>query len=459
MDTSALEATHREHSRSTITMINCIGVRKETKDITQRRVPLSPEQIGRLVAGEGLRVLVEPMERRVFADQEYISAGAELTDDFRDANIVFGVKEIQPKYMLDDKAYMFFSHTVKGQPYNMPMLRHILDHRVTLIDYELVKDAQGRRLVFFGNFAGLAGMIDSLWAMGRRLLSEGIASPFAQVKYATEYELLHRAEAALKEVGEDIAANGLPDAIVPFITGFTGYGNVSKAAQQLYDLLPTQRIEASELAAFMAKGEFSNRVCYKVEFREEDMFERTEADAPFILQQFYEHPELYRSKFDHYLPHLSMMVNGIYWEPRYPRLLSIEGARALWSGAAPPRLRVVGDITCDIDGSVQLTVKETSSVNPVYVYEPLTGSVLDGWEGAGPVILAVDKLPTELPREASAAFGASLAPLVPALAAADFTQPFETLDLPPELKNAIIAHQGVLVERFRYLEEPLSQHS
>ncbi|MCZ7555860.1 MAG: bifunctional lysine ketoglutarate reductase /saccharopine dehydrogenase family protein [Bacteroidia bacterium] len=440
-------------------MINCIGVRKETKDITQRRVPLSPEQLGRLIAGRGLRVLVEPMERRVFADQEYISAGAELTDDFRDANVVFGVKEIQPQFMLDDKAYMFFSHTVKGQPYNMPMLRYILDHRITLIDYELVKDAQGRRLVFFGNFAGLAGMIDSLWALGRRLLSEGIASPFAQVKYATEYELLHRAEEALKAVGEDIAANGLPDAIVPFITGFTGYGNVSRGAQHLYDLLPTQRIEASELAAFMAKGEFSNRVCYKVEFREEDMFEAKDPNAPFVLQHFYEHPEFYQSKFDRYLPHLTLMVNGIYWEARYPRLLSIEGARALWSGAAPPRLRVVGDITCDIDGSVQLNVKETSSVNPVYVYEPLSGNVIDGWEGAGPVILAVDKLPTELPREASAAFGASLEPLVPALAAADFTQPFETLDLPPELKNAIIAHQGSLVERFRYLEEQLVQHA
>jgi saccharopine dehydrogenase (NAD+, L-lysine forming) len=459
MDTSAPEAVNREHSRSTITMINCIGIRKETKDITQRRVPMSPEQLGQLITVHGLRVLVEPMERRVFVDEEYRGVGAELTTDFRDANIVFGVKEIQPQFMLDSKAYMFFSHTVKGQPYNMPMLRHILDHRVTLIDYELVKDAQGRRLVFFGNFAGLAGMIDSLWAMGRRLLSEGIASPFAQVKYATEYELLHRAEAALKEVGEDIASNGLPADIVPFITGFTGYGNVSRAAQQLYDLLPSQRIEASELAAFMSKGEFSDRVCYKVEFREEDMFEPIAEGAPFILQEFFDHPELYRSKFDQYLPNLSMMVNGIYWEPRFPRLLSKEDAQVLWGGTTAPRLRVVGDITCDIDGSVQLTVKETSSVNPVYVYEPRTDRVIDGWEGNGPVILAVDKLPTELPREASAAFGASLAPLVPALAAADFTQPFETLHLPPELKNAIIAHRGSLVERFRYLEEPLATHS
>ncbi len=440
-------------------MINCIGIRKETKDITQRRVPLSPEQVSRLITGHGLRVLVEPMERRVFVDDDYRAVGAELTADLHEANVVLGVKEIQTQLMLDGMAYMFFSHTVKGQPYNMPMLRHILDRRITLIDYELVKDAEGRRLVFFGNFAGLAGMIDSLWALGRRLLSEGIDSPFAQVKYATEYELLHRAEAALKEVGEDIAKNGLPAEIVPFITGFTGYGNVSRGAQQLYDLLPTQRIEASELDAFMEKGEFSDRVCYKVEFREEDMFEPVADGAPFILKEYFDHPELYRSKFEQYLPHLSVIVNGIYWEARCPRLLSKDGARELWSGDAAPRLRVVGDITCDIDGSIQLNVKETSSVNPVYVYEPLSGNVIDGWEGNGPVILAVDKLPTELPREASAAFGASLAPLVPALAKADFTQPFDALDLPPSLKNAIIAHQGELVERFRYLEQALAQHT
>ena len=361
--------------------------------------------------------------------------------------------------MLDNMAYVFFSHTVKGQAYNMPMLKYILDHGITLLDYELIKDSEGRRLVFFGNFAGLAGIVDSLWAMGRRLLAEGMDTPFARVKYATEYGLLERAETALREVGEEIRKVGLPDELVPFITGFTGYGNVSRGAQHLYDQLPTERIEAAGLEAFMARGEFSNKVCYNVEFREEDMFESIQDGAPFVLQEFYEHPELYRSKFERYLPHLSMMINGIYWETRYPRLLTKEYARTLWSGGQPPRLRVIGDITCDIDGSVQLNVKDTSSDNPVYVHEPLNGNIIDGWEGDGPVILAVDKLPTEFPREASEAFGASLRPHVPALAAADLATSFEKLLLPPELKNAIIVHRGSLVERFRYLEDPLALHA
>ncbi|MCB2203728.1 hypothetical protein KQI65_03200 [bacterium] len=436
-------------------MKNTIGIRRETKDPTQQRVPLSPDQVRSLVNDHGLRVLVERMPQRIFPDEEYAAAGAELSDDFRDANIVFGVKEIDTEYMLDDMAYMFFSHTIKAQSYNMDMLRNMLQRNMTLFDYELIKDAEGRRLVFFGNFAGYAGMIDSMWAMGKRLEHEGIASPFAGVRYATEYGLLSDAERAFREMGERIRTEGLPEELTPFICGFTGYGNVSRGAQHLYDLLPVETIAAKDLAAFYRQGTFSRNVVYKVEFREEDMFAPVVDDAPFELQEFYDMPERYRSIFEQYLPYLSMMINGIYWEPRYPRLVTIEAAKTLWSGTQKPRLRVIGDITCDIDGSVQLTVKETNALNPVFVYEPKSGQVRDGHQGDGPVILAVDKLPTELPREASTAFGAALLPHVPVLAAADLTVPFEALQLPPALKNAIIAHRGRLTPEFTYLQEYL----
>jgi saccharopine dehydrogenase (NAD+, L-lysine forming) len=433
-------------------MINRIGIRKETKDSTQRRVPLSPPQVARLIGEHGLGVSVQPMPKRVFEDDAYTAAGAEVTEDLSSCNVVFGVKEIQPEYMLDGMAYVFFSHTVKAQPYNMAMLRHILDHRITLIDYELIKNDEGRRTVFFGNYAGYAGIIDSVWAVGRRLQSEGVPTPFADIRYATQYGLLADAEAAFRLAGERIAADGLPDAVVPFICGFTGYGNVSKGAQHLYDLLPVRQLRADELSDFMARGDFSNRVVYKVEFREEDMFAPRQDGAEFILQEFYDHPERYRSRFEQYLPHLTMMVNGIYWESRYPRLVTKEFMRGLWGREERPRLRVIGDITCDIDGSVQLTVKETNSSNPVFVYEPLTGAVIDGVEGDGPVVLAVDKLPTELPLEASAAFGESLLPYVPALAATDYRVSFEELRLPPELKRAVIAHAGALTPSHAYLQ-------
>lgn len=433
-------------------MKHCIGIRKETKDSTQRRVPLSPEQVGTLIHDHGLRVRIQSMPKRVFADAEYAAAGAEVEDDLSACNVVLGVKEIHPQFMQDGMAYVFFSHTIKAQAYNMPMLRHILDHDITLIDYELIKNDEGRRTVFFGNYAGLAGMIDSIWAMGRRLAHEGIESPFAEIRYATTYDTLADAEAAFRHLGERIRTEGLPEAITPFICGFTGYGNVSKGAQHLYDLLPSVALRPDELDAFMARGEFSNRVVYKVEFREEDMFEPITAGAGFQLREFFDHPERYRSRFEKFLPRLSMMVNGIYWETRFPRLVTKDFARVLWSGPETPRLRVIGDITCDIDGSVQLTVKETNSENPVFVYEPLTEAVHDGVAGNGPVVLAVDKLPTELPREASAAFGASLLPYVPALATVDFTVPFEELALPADLKRAVIAHAGMLTPAYAYLQ-------
>ncbi|MFA6235566.1 MAG: hypothetical protein WC824_15460 [Bacteroidota bacterium] len=433
-------------------MINCIGIRKETKDKTQKRVPLSPEQVALLISEHGLQALVQSMPNRVFIDEEFTAAGAELTQDLTRSNVVFGVKEIQPEHMIDGMAYVFFSHTIKGQPQNMAMLRHILDHDITLIDYELIKDAQGRRLVFFGSYAGYAGMIDSIWALGQRLESEGLRTPFADILYATQYGLLADAEAAFREAGERIRVEGLPHQLVPFVCGITGYGNVSKGAQHLYDLLPVKEIRPADLEEFYARGEFSDKVVYKVEFREQDMFEPVQPGADFVLQEFYDKPERYRARFERYLPFLTMMLNGIYWEQRYPRLVTKEFARQLWSAEEKPRLRVIGDVTCDIDGSIQLTVKETNSENPVFVYEPLTGTVVDGVEGNGPVILAVDKLPTELPREASAAFGASLSPLVPELAAADFTVPFDVLALSPELKNAVIVHAGKLTPAFAYLQ-------
>ena len=211
-------------------MKHVIGIRRETKDPTQQRVPLSPEQVKHLIDEHAMRVMVEPMPRRIFADEEYTAAGAELTDDLSAANMVLGVKEIDTRYMIDGMAYMFFSHTIKGQAYNMDMLRYILDHGITLFDYELIKNAEGQRLVFFGNFAGYAGMIDSMWAMGKRLQAEGYDTALSQIQYATNYGMLADAETAFRAVGERIRTDGLPADIVPFVCGFTGYGNVSRGA-------------------------------------------------------------------------------------------------------------------------------------------------------------------------------------------------------------------------------------
>lgn len=437
--------------------MNTIAIRRETKDNTQRRAPLAPDHVRELVAAHGLTVLVQPWAQRVFTDKEYEDAGARLTDDLSGANIIFGVKEIAPDLFLDRKAYAFFSHTAKGQRYNMPMLQAILDRKGTLFDYELVRNREGKRLIFFGKHAGYAGMIDSFWALGRRLMWESIPSPFSSIRYATQYDNLPEIRDHFTDIGRQIDQDGIDRRLVPFICGFTGYGRVSRGAQQVFDLLPNQEIEAAGLPAFIERGVFSDRKLYKVQFRKPDMFRHREPGAPFDPGEFRDHPDRYKSMLHRSLPFLTMLVNGIYWEPSFPRLITRKNMRQLYD-RGERRLRVIGDITCDVEGSIELTVKTTDAKNPVFVYEPMGGAVIDGWEGDGPVILAVDKLPTEMPREASSAFGDTLVPFVPELARVDYREPISRLALPPEFQRALIAHRGQLAPAQKhlthYLESP-----
>ena len=389
------------------------------------------------------RFSVQPSARRVFPDNDYVHAGARLTGNIGEAQVVVGVKEIPLETFQFDTAYIFFSHVIKGQPYNMPMLAKMMERRCTLIDYETICNEQGQRLIFFGRYAGLAGMIDTLWALGQRLRREGITTPLAQIEQAINYASLDDAKAAVRKAGERIASDGLPDGLPPLVIGITGYGNVAGGAREILAELPTREVAPSELASL--DDQPSSHCLYQTTFREEHLVEHTSAAATaFDLQDYYDHPENYRSIFEHSLPHLTALVNCIYWDERYPRLVTNDQVRELYAKPESPRLRVIGDISCDIEGAIQCTVKSTEPGDPVYVYNPEDGSTESGVEGHGPVILAVEILPSELPREASEEFSKALAPFMPALAAADFSVPFDELDLPPELKGATIVHRGKL---------------
>jgi len=428
-----------------------IGIRKETQYPSEKRAALTPEHINKLV-DEGLEVFVEHAEQRVFTSEEFLSAGAKLSTNLENCNIIFGVKEVPINDLIPNKPFVFFSHTIKGQSYNMPLLKAVLDKNITLMDYELVKNDKGFRIIFFGQFAGFAGIIDSLWLLGQRLTSEGIDTPLKEIKQATEYNLLSDAEKVIKEVGEKIINEGLPKEVVPLITGFSGYGNVSKGAQKLYDLLPSIEIKASELQEFIRKGEFSNKVVYKVEFKEEDMYHHS-SNKEFNFDYFVNNPHEYSSIMYKYIPNLTILVNGIYWEERFPKHVTKKYMKELYEKGDNKKLKVIGDITCDIEGSVELTVKSTKSSNPAFVFEPLTGKIKDGIEGNGPVILAVDKLPAELPRQASQSFGDALLPFAKELASADYSLEFDELEIPKEFKKAIIAHKGKLTLNFSYLKD------
>jgi saccharopine dehydrogenase (NAD+, L-lysine-forming) len=437
-------------------MSNLIGIRREDKNRWERRVPIAPAHVATLVRQHNLRIVVQPSPIRIFADSQYEAAGATLQEDVSSADILLAVKEIPLELLRPGKTYLFFSHTIKGQPHNMPLLRRLLDLGCQLIDYERVVDDQKRRLIFFGEYAGMAGMIDTLRALGQRLAWEGHATPLVDVQPTYEYANLADAQQAIRAVAQRILEEGWPLALAPLVIGVAGYGNVSRGAQAILELLPTRRITPAELFALGQRGDVQRNVLYVVVFKEEDTVEPVAANQPFDLQEYFQHPERYRSRFEMYLPFLTVLVNCIYWTPAYPRLVTKQAARHLYAGARPPRLRVIGDISCDIEGAIEPTITATEPDAPSFVWDPVRDAASEGVAGNGPVIMAVDNLPCELPAESSTAFGDALQPFVPALAACDFRADFELCALPPELKRATIVYHGDLTPDYRYLEKFLA---
>ena len=433
-----------------------IGIRREDKNEWERRAPLTPDDVALLISNHDLAFHIQPSAIRAFPDKDYAAIGAEIREDLSACTLVLGVKEMPATFFRRAQAYMFFSHTIKSQPYNMPMLQRMLDLETTLIDYELVADEKGRRLIFFGRFAGLAGMIDTLHALGRRLDLEGAAGPLADIHMAHAYPGLEAAKEEIAAVGRRIRSTGLDPRVAPLVIGFAGYGNVSQGAQEILDLLPTREIAPAELAALRSRGKPDTGVIYKVVFKEEHLVVPRDPQGRFVLQDYYDHPEKYRSVFDEYVPHLSALVNCIFWTEKYPRLITKEFARRLFAGPQPPHLRVIGDISCDVHGSIEFTEKITEPPQPCFVYEPATGAVKDGYEGHGPVVMAIDNLPCELPIESSAYFGSCLREFLPAFKDADLTAAFAELPLSDPVKRAIIVHRGELRPSFAYLRKALS---
>jgi hypothetical protein len=430
-----------------------IGIRAEDKSPWERRSPLVPEDI-RELARAGVAVVVEASPQRAIPDAEFRAAGVVVADSLADCPIVVGIKEIPPARFEPGKIYLFFAHVIKGQAYNMPMLRRMMAQKATLIDYERIVDAQARRLIFFGRHAGLAGMANSLWALGQRLAWEGLATPLARLRQARAYPDLDAVRGDLAAIAADIRKGGLPEVLAPLVCGFTGYGNVSLGAQEIFDLLPHETVAPRELASLPAG--VRDRI-FKVVFREEDCVAPLAPERAFDLADYFaQGRRAYRGIFAPQAERLTLWVNCIYWDERYPRLLTLEDCRRMWAGGSRPKLRVIGDISCDPNGSVQCTVRPTDPGRPMYVYEPESGRTVEGVGGHGPVVMAVEILPAEIPRESSIHFSGVLKGYLPALAAAEFDVPFENLQLPAELKRAMILHRGVLTPDYRYLQDHLN---
>lgn len=431
-----------------------VGILSESSNKWERRVPLTPSHCARLLHSgrekTGIaRIIVQPSTKRIHHDSLYEDVGCHISDDLSECGLILGIKQPKLDMILPNRAYAFFSHTHKAQKENMPLLDKILAERVSLYDYELIVGDNGKRLLAFGKYAGRAGMIDLLRGLGQRYLSLGYSTPFLSLGASYMYPSLAAAKAAVITVGEEIASQGLPSGICPVIFVFTGSGNVSVGAQEIFKLLPQVFVEPSRLPELFGKGRnvTSKRVfqVYGCIVTSCDMVSHKDPSKTFDKADYYAHPEHYNPIFHEKIaPYASVIVNCMYWERRFPRLLSSKQIQELNKKGCP--LVGISDITCDIGGSIEFVNQTTSIDSPFFRYEPLTDSYHNDMDGDGVICSAVDILPTEFAKEASRHFGDILSQFVGSLAStADFTK------LPAHLTRACVVHGGTLTTLYEYI--------
>ena len=190
-------------------------------------------------------------------------------------------------------------------------------------------------------------------------------------------------------------------------------------------------------------------------FKESDMVAPIDPDSDFDLQEYYSQPEKYKSIFEQYLPYMTILMNASFGDTKYPRHVPNEVLKRLFDTDVSPKLHLIGDISCDIDGGVQCTVKATDPGDPVFTFHPDSSEISDGISKEGIVIMSVDNLPSELPKDASTYFSSVLKTLLPDMVAADYTIDFENLNLPDSIKNAVIVYNGQLTPDYEYLKKYL----
>lgn len=429
-----------------------VGILRETREY-EHRAPLVPSDVGWLV-DRGVSVEIEHSSRRFFNDREYRKNGARVVDKIQRASLLLGIKEPRVHDLHAKKIYMVFSHTSKGQFHNMPLLKACIRKKVTLIDYEKIVDLEGRRLVYFGKFAGVCGIVDSLHYLGKKLEWKGIKSPFLQVQPASEYDSLKSIKRSLASVGQHILSRGFVKELSPFIIGITGHGNVSMGVQEVLEMLGPVEIHPKNMLEFVHLQWKQRHKLYKIVFFREEKL-RSKEGRGFYFEEYLKNPEKFESNLDVYLPYLNLLVHTSYWDSRFPRMVTKKTINNL-AKKEPFRLEFIGDLACDINGSIELTYKTTTTKKPTFTYDPKRKKFTDGHSSKGVTVLAVDNLPAELPGDASDEFSGLIRDYVYQIAAHGIIDITHHVAIPAEIRQAVIAQDGRLTRDYAYLSKYIS---
>ncbi len=356
------------------------GIIREGKTPPDKRVPLTPRQCKVLLnTYEDLEILVQPSDIRAYSNKEYEQVGITLAEDLSNCDVLLGVKEVPIDMLIPNKTYLFFSHTYKKQPYNRALLQAILDRKICLIDYEMLKEPQGKRLLGFGRYAGIVGAYNAFRAWG---------------EMTGDYELkpAHECEDRREMEGELIKVR------LPRQTkiALTGSGRVAGGAMEILSALRITQVFPQEYI----NQEFNEPVFTQLDVHE--YFERLDG-KDFTRYDFYRDSSGYQSRFMTYARLTDIYIPCHFWSEKSPYIFSREDAKR-----ADFRIKLVSDISCDINGPVASTLRPSTIADPFYGYDPATENEVEFGSHNSIGVSAVDNLPCELPRDASEDFGNEL---------------------------------------------------
>ncbi len=396
-----------------------IGIIREGKTPPDKRVPLSPEQCERILNDyDNVELYVQKSNIRKFSDRDYERLGIAVVEDVSHCDILMGVKEVPVDELIPNKKYLFFSHTFKEQPYNRKLLQAIIDKNIQLIDWEVITNSKGQRLIAFGRYAGIVGCYNGF-------LAYGLKSGLYNLKPA------HQCEDRAEMEGQ------LPNIKLPsnFKAVITGKGRVGGGALEVIEKIAIKEVSPT---AFLTET-FDEPVYTVLDVA--DYYERDDMQ-PMNKQEFYKNPKGYHSVFPKYAKVANMYIACHYWDSESPFIFTREDAKA-----EDFNIEIVADISCDIDCAVASTLQPSTIAEPLYGYNPQTESVVDFTQKGAIGVMAVDNLPCELPKDASESFGEMFIEhvLEPLLG----NDPENIIDRASETKD------GQLTSHFSYLEDYL----
>ena len=396
-----------------------IGIIRESRN-DENRTPLVPEHIKKYKeSNPNINFIIQPSNSRCFSDEEYELCGAKINENLNECSIIFGVKEIDPNILINNRTYLFFSHTFKInkqqkniEKHKKDLLLSILNKKITLIDYENIRGKNGTRCLGFGRFAGIVGCYNTLNLLLKVLGKQSLASAYK----INDYERL---------------VLNLKNLYFPKTKILvTGDGRVAKGVIELLNLT---NIKAVSKKDFLEK-KFDQPIFCNLETKD---YVTNNSSTNFNLEHFINNPQDYSSSALQYLKETNILISAHYWDPSSPKIFENEDLKDLQN------LKIVGDITCDINGSVPTTIRSTTIEEPNYWIERYTLKEIDE-NNDGIAVMAVDNLPSELPRDSSTEFSEGIIKEV---------LPFLLKEDDGRILNGTITTDGSFLEKYNYLKD------